>query len=78
GEEEEEDRTMRMEKEREELVRYGRKLCEAGLTKGTGGNLSILDRKNGQVMPEYKIIIRITPTRLKRNIRQGRYDVFEN
>ena len=40
---------MRMEKEREDLVRYGRKLCEAGLTKGTGGNLSILDRKNGQV-----------------------------
>ena len=29
---------MLMQKERAELVKYGRKLVEAGLTKGTGGN----------------------------------------
>lgn len=37
---------MLMEKEREELVKYGRKLVMAGLTKGKGGNLSVFDRKN--------------------------------
>lgn len=40
---------MLMEKEREELVKYGKKLVTAGLTKGTGGNLSIFDRKNKMV-----------------------------
>lgn len=34
---------MSMEKEREEIVAYGRKLLESGLTKGTGGNLSLRD-----------------------------------
>ena len=29
------------------LVRYGKKLVEAGLTKGTGGNLSVFDRERG-------------------------------
>lgn len=38
---------MIMEKERLDLVKYGRKLVEAGLTKGTGGNLSIFDRNKG-------------------------------
>ena len=38
-----------MEKERLLLIEYGKKLVEAGLTKGTGGNLSIFDRKNGHV-----------------------------
>ena len=36
---------MEMEKERESLVEFGKKLVEAGLTKGTGGNLSIFDRE---------------------------------
>lgn len=34
-----------MEKEREKIVEYGRKLVESNLTKGTGGNLSIFDRE---------------------------------
>lgn len=38
---------MLMEKERLELIKYGRKLVEAGLTKGTGGNLSVFDRELG-------------------------------
>ena len=40
---------MLMEKERLLLIEYGKKLVKAGLTKGTGGNLSIFDRKNGYV-----------------------------
>lgn len=40
---------MLMEKERLELIKYGRKLVEAGLTKGTGGNLSVIDRERGQI-----------------------------
>ena len=40
---------MLMQKERAELVKYGRKLVEAGLTKGTGGNLSVFDREAGHM-----------------------------
>ena len=40
---------MLMQKQREELVKYGRKLVEAGLTKGTGGNLSVFDREAGHM-----------------------------
>lgn len=40
---------MLMKKERLELIKYGKKLVEAGLTKGTGGNLSIFDRENKRV-----------------------------
>ncbi|MFC6177586.1 L-fuculose-phosphate aldolase [Companilactobacillus huachuanensis] len=40
---------MLMEKEREQLIEYGKKLVETELTKGTGGNLSIYDRQNGQI-----------------------------
>ena len=36
-----------MQKEREELVKYGKKLVEYNLTKGTGGNLSVFDREHG-------------------------------
>lgn len=45
---------MLMIKQREELVDYGKKLITSGLTKGTGGNLSIYDRENG--------LIAITPS----------------
>lgn len=38
---------MRMEKERSFLIEYGKKLVEQGLTKGTGGNLSMFDRESG-------------------------------
>lgn len=36
---------MLLEKERELIVEYGKKLIDTGLTKGTGGNLSIYDRE---------------------------------
>lgn len=38
---------MFMEKERKELIKYGRKLVTEGLTKGTGGNLSVFNREKG-------------------------------
>ncbi|MDO4594369.1 MAG: L-fuculose-phosphate aldolase [Tissierellia bacterium] len=37
---------MKYEKERLDLIKYGKKLVENNLTKGTGGNLSIFDRKS--------------------------------
>ncbi len=36
---------MLLKKEREEIVRYGKKMLTANLTTGTGGNLSIADRQ---------------------------------
>lgn len=38
---------MLMQRQREELVEYGKKLVTHNLTKGTGGNLSIYDREKG-------------------------------
>ncbi len=38
---------MLLQKEREEIVQYGKKLVTSNLTKGTGGNLSIYNRKEG-------------------------------
>ena len=38
---------MLMQKERELVVKYGKKLITDGLTKGTGGNISICDREQG-------------------------------
>lgn len=38
---------MLMEKARRDIVDYGVKICETGLTTGTGGNLSVFDRENG-------------------------------
>lgn len=38
---------MLLEKERKEIVKYGRILIETGLTKGTGGNLSVFNREKG-------------------------------
>ena len=38
---------MLLEKEREQVVAYGRKLLEQGLTTGTGGNLSVFNRELG-------------------------------
>ena len=40
---------MRLSNERSEIVRWGCKLLSAGLTTGTGGNLSIFNRKEGLV-----------------------------
>jgi len=45
---------MRLEKERKEIVAFGRKLLTSGLTAATGGNLSIANRK--------KNLIAITPS----------------
>lgn len=36
---------MKLEKERIQIVEYGRKLVDSKLTKGTGGNLSIFNRR---------------------------------
>ncbi|MBW4827470.1 MAG: L-fuculose-phosphate aldolase [Clostridiaceae bacterium] len=36
---------MLMKSEREQIVEYGKKLIDANLTKGTGGNLSIFNRE---------------------------------
>jgi L-fuculose-phosphate aldolase len=38
---------MLLQKEREDVVKYCRKMITAGLTKGTGGNISILNRQSG-------------------------------
>ncbi|MGI6109856.1 MAG: L-fuculose-phosphate aldolase, partial [Eubacteriaceae bacterium] len=38
---------MLLEKERKDVVRYCRMLIEHGLTKGTGGNISILNAERG-------------------------------
>ena len=38
---------MLMKVEREEIVQYCRKLITSGLTRGTGGNISICDRSRG-------------------------------
>lgn len=38
---------MLLEKERAAVAAYGKKLITAGLTKGTGGNLSVLNREAG-------------------------------
>ncbi|GFN35140.1 L-fuculose-phosphate aldolase [Tepidimicrobium xylanilyticum] len=38
---------MLMEEERKLIVEYGKKLITSGLTKGTGGNLSIYNREKG-------------------------------
>lgn len=38
---------LRMMRERLELIEYGKKLVDTGLTKGTGGNLSVFDRESG-------------------------------
>jgi len=40
---------MRLERERKEIVTFGRKLLASGLTAGTGGNLSIINRKKNWV-----------------------------
>ncbi|HHX66725.1 MAG: L-fuculose-phosphate aldolase [Miniphocaeibacter sp.] len=45
---------MLMEEARYELIKYGKKLVETNLTKGTGGNLSVYDRE--------KELMAITPS----------------
>lgn len=45
---------MLMKHERKKLIHFGKKLVSEGLTKGTGGNLSIYDRDAG--------LVAITPT----------------
>ena len=40
---------MQLETEKEMIVRFGLKMVESGLTTGTGGNLSIIDRNSGRV-----------------------------
>jgi len=40
---------MRLLKERNDIVRFGKKLVTSGLTVATGGNLSVADRREGLV-----------------------------
>jgi len=40
---------MRLLKERNDIVRFGKKLWTAGLTVATGGNLSVADRRKGLI-----------------------------
>jgi len=40
---------MELETERKAVVRFGLKMVESGLTTGTGGNLSIINRESGRV-----------------------------
>ncbi|MBU5592965.1 L-fuculose-phosphate aldolase [Clostridium sp. MSJ-4] len=40
---------MLMEKERLELIEFGKKMVNCNLTKGTGGNLSVYNREKGMV-----------------------------
>lgn len=40
---------MLMEKERREIVEYGKQMLSSGLTKGTAGNISIYDAETGYV-----------------------------
>ncbi len=40
---------MELENERDAVVRFGLKMVASGLTTGTGGNLSIIDRNSGTV-----------------------------
>jgi L-fuculose-phosphate aldolase len=40
---------MKLQEEREEIVRFGKKLVTAQLTSGTGGNLSIFNRQEGLI-----------------------------
>jgi L-fuculose-phosphate aldolase len=40
---------MLLQEEREKVVAYGKKLITSGLTKGTGGNISIFNRDKGLV-----------------------------
>ena len=39
---------MILQKERELIVEYGKKLITHGLTKGTGGNISIYNKDNNK------------------------------
>ncbi len=54
---------MLLEEERSTIVRYGRKLAEKGLTRGTGGNLSIYRRQEGilALSPSGMDYLAITP-----------------
>jgi len=67
-----------MTEERKELVKYGQKLVEAGLTSGTGGNLSVINRENGTIAitPSGIDYFETTPddiviTDLQRNVIEG-------
>ena len=40
-------KTQKMQKIRKEIIEYGKKAVQSGLTRGTGGNLSVCDRAGG-------------------------------
>ena len=38
---------MLLEKERLEVIEYGKRMITEGLTKGTGGNISVFNKEQG-------------------------------
>jgi L-fuculose-phosphate aldolase len=54
---------MLLQKERELIVEYGKKLFNQGLTKATGGNLSICNRQENLILitPSAKDYLKIKP-----------------
>ena len=71
---------MILERERNEIVEYLNKLIPSGLTKGTGGNISVFDRETGLVAIspsglEYHMLTAedIVVTDLEGNIVDGRH-----
>ena len=57
---------MRMLEQRKLLVEFGRKLLACGLTTGSGGNLSLVDRRRGllAITPSGEDYLEITPGRV--------------
>ena len=72
---------MILEKERKEIADYLKKMLESGLTKGTSGNISIFDRKNGyiaispsgmnyeEIIPEDVVVIDLDKNIIEVNIK---------
>lgn len=57
---------MKLQEIRQEIISYGKKTVQAGLTKGTGGNLSICDRESGlmAITPSGIDYFEITPEQI--------------
>ena len=71
---------MLMETQRIEIIRYTKRMAASGLTRGTGGNISCIDRENGYVAitpsgVEYDTLEPedISVVDLEYNLREGRF-----
>ena len=52
---------MLLEKERELVVEYGKKLITAGLTRGTGGNINVINKKESLMAISLAVWIILKP-----------------